>query len=165
MAFIAGPYTGTYNSLTLGQSRDGYNLQFSPRYEEVIGDNFAEAVQELIYRGVNAYWDTILQEYNAAAAASAFWPWAAMGVVGQVGRIMGSAIGAAAAVAKQMQLQVVAGTTAAAFGAAGPATLTIAAAILAPNMNVSMVFAPRLRSVPIRMQALPNSGGVLFALS
>ena len=161
MPFIAGPYTGVYNSLALGQCEDGYTLDFAGRYEEVTGDNFAESVQELIWRGANMFLSMTLLEYNSAAAASAFWPWAAFGTIGQVGRVVTSAIGGNPALAKTTVLTAVAGTTA----TGTPATLTTAFSILAPNMNISMIFAPRLRRVPIRFQCLPNTNGVLIALT
>ena len=161
MAFIAGPSSCSYNALALGQSQDGYALDFSLFFEPVRGDNLADAIQDLITRGADAYLSTVLIEYNAAGAQSAFWPQnAVFGTQGQVGRISASAIGGVT-LAKPMILTAIAGTTA----SATPATLTAALSILAPNFNVNLLFAPRLRVVPLRLQCLPNSSLVSFALA
>ena len=104
--------------------------------------------------------DTLLTEYNAAGAAAAFWPWSGtVGTIGQVGRIVAGAIGGVT-MARAMVLTATAGTTA----IGNPTTFTATLSILAPNMNVGMVFAPRLRTVPIRLQCFPNVSGILFAV-
>lgn len=162
MSFIAGPYTGTYNGLALGQFEDGAELEFVHYDEEVRGDNFAQAVQELITRGVDAFLNATLLEYNAAALAAAsslMWPThATFGRIGQVGRVSTSAIGGAT-IAKTAVLTNLPGTTA----TANPTTLTLALCRLPPGFPIRLLFAPRLRRVPIRLQALPDINGVLFA--
>ena len=159
MPFIAGPYTGTYNTNSLGQFEDGADLEFVHYDEEVRGDNFAQAVQDLITRGSDAFLSATLLEYNAAAMTAVAWPThATFGRIGQVGRVSASAIGGAT-IAKETILTHVQGTTA----TNTPATLTLALSRLPPNFPIRLLFAPRLRRVPIRLQALPNSSGVLFA--
>lgn len=159
--FIAGPYTTAYNSNSLGQAEDGLTLSFTHFDEQITGDNFAEAVQELITRGVNAYLSATLLDYSAAGIQGLIWPsHGTFGTIGQVGRVSGIAIGGVT-IAKSMVLTAVAGTTA----SSTPATLTLALCRLAPGFPVNLLFAPRLRRVPFQVQSLPSAAGVLFAVT
>lgn len=160
MSFIAGPSTSTYDTSTLGQIEDGYDLEWVTFADEIRGDNFAQALQEIIYRGTDAAINYIMLEYNQAGAQKAFWPYhATFGTMGQVGRIVASGIGASAALAKSLVLTAVAGTTAAAV----PATLTGARTILAPGFPIRTLFGNRLRRLPLRQILLPDSSGILLA--
>lgn len=143
MTFIAGPYTVTYNGNSLGILEDAAPLDMLNSQIEITGDNEGDTIQDTILRGNRVYMDMVLQEYDAAGAAAAFWPWnAAVGTLGQAGRL-GSSI------AQALVLTAVAGTT------ATPASLTFSKALLAPNFNVRTLFGTRLRQVPIRFMFLP----------
>ena len=144
MAFIAGPYTVTYNSLALGILEDAPSLEMTGSVDPIVGDNYGDSVQDGVYRGGNLFFDMVLQEYNAAGAAAAFWPYAALGTMGQVGRMISS-------MAQGLVFTAVAGTTASAL----PATITAPNTILAPNFPVRLLFGSRLRNVPLRFQCLP----------
>ncbi len=152
MAFIAGPFTTTWNALACGQAEDGYTTSHQFFWELIRGDSYGEAPQEGIYRGaeMDISWRAV--DFSAAAMQTAFWPASAtiytMGVPGR------SAVGSS--MAKALVLTAVAGTTAATV----PATLTLTNTILKENFPVDLVYAPRLRYVPIRMRVFPTSGGV-----
>ena len=151
MAFIAGPYTVTYGGNALGVIEDAPALEMTASVDPISGDNLGDSIQDGVYRGGNLYFDMVLQEYNAAGAAAAFWPYGALGVMGQVGRLL-TAVDAA------LVLTAVAGTSA----SATPATITATNAVLAPNFPVRLLFGSRLRNVPIRFQLLPytDSGAI-----
>ncbi len=88
-----------------------------------------------------------LIEYNAAAVATLMWPLGAIWNMGVIG-ILDSGKW------QSLILTAVAGTPA----AATPATLTMARSILKENFPVKLLFAPKLRTVPIRMRVYPNAG-------
>ena len=164
MAFIAGPATGQYDSSNIGQLEDGFDLQLSHHYEEVRGDNLADAIQELITRGEDAYLGGTLIEADLIGAGSPatgirklIWPnHATFGTIGQVGRVVTTSIGGST-IAKSLVFTRVAGTT------ADVATLTAALSVIAPGFRIAMKTAPRLKRIPFLMVCLPNSSGVLFA--
>jgi hypothetical protein len=94
----------------------------------------------------------VLNEYNAAGAAAAFWPFAAtFGQMGVVGALLSTYSAALVGTAK-------AGTN------ATPSTITFTNAVLAPNYNLSLLFGSRKRNVPLRFQILPydNAGTDLW---
>lgn len=155
MTLIAGPYTVTYNSQVLGIIEDAWSLEITPSVDSIQGDNLGDSVQDGVYRGGNCFLDFVLQEFDAAAARLAFWPYNSIfGDVGQVGTLQSS-------FAKTLVLTAVAGTTA---FTEGPKTITSTDnCVLAANFPIRMLFGSRLRSVPIRFQLLPydhtHSGG------
>lgn len=146
MAFIAGPYTFTLGGFSLGVSQNGMELEDISFAERVTGDNLGDSKQDGVYRGKDCFANMILNEYNAAGVNTAFSPYGTFGTIGQVGRFQSDL--AAAFVAT-----VVAGTRAATLGV--PTSITAQKAILAENFPIRLLFAARLRSVPIRLQFLP----------
>lgn len=147
MSFIAGGYTVTLGGSTVGQIQDGIMLEQTLNGEPVRGDTFGDTIQDFVFRGGDVFMNMVLLEYDATSAKTAFWPWSTTwgritsGIVGKLGTAMAAAL----------VLTAVAGTSA----ATAPATLTANKAILAPGFPVQMLFAPRLRSIPIRLQLLP----------
>ncbi len=152
MAFIAGPYTATWNALACGQLASGFTLSHKFFKRLITGDNFAEAPQDSVYRGAEMHVDFTCIAFDAAAIQTLMWPVSATRWdMGQVGRTdVGSAI------AKSLILTAVAGTPA----AATPATLTALLSILAENFPVNILLAPDLREVPLKLRIYPSSLGV-----
>lgn len=153
MSFIAGKYAITYGSTpgSAGQTKlDSVRVSHQAYKQIVTGDNFGEAAQDGIYRGMDMFAVYTMIEYNAAKAGAIFWPYAAtlwdMGVIGRLDT----------GVAEPLILTALAGTPA----ASTPATLTFPDAILAEGFPVEILFAPALREVPIRQRLYPNSSGV-----
>ena len=147
MTFVAGPYTSTLAASALGITENGFELTHRDEADIIRGDNLGQTDQDWVYRGGQTLLNTVLQEYDAAGALAAFWPYhATFGRHGQAG-VLGSSVAAA------LVLTAVAGTTA----SAAPATLTITLAALDPGFDWRMLFAARLRNVPLRMKALPNN--------
>ena len=152
MTFIAGPYTYTLAASSLGISEDGFRLRIANRGDAIRGDNLGASIQDFVYRGADLTLETTLQEYDAAGAQSAFWPYdAVLGEHGQAGILASSVAGA-------LVLTAVAGTTA----AAAPASLTGTLSVLPPDFNVDLLFAARLRNVPLQFQLLPTGSPVAW---
>lgn len=156
MSFIAGGYTATFDSSALGQIEAGFTLDFSFMKRIITGDNFAESPQDAVFRGMAAFIQYTLLEYNAAGAIKAMWPY------GTTFLTLASKVGVLdSSVVKSLVLTAVAGTPA----AATPATLTLPRSILAPNYPVNLLFAPDLRTVPIRQQCYPDANGVFGTIT
>lgn len=148
MSFIAGPYTITLGALSLGITENGIELENIGYGDPVRGDNLGESIQDNVYRGMDVYLNFIMQEWNAAGASLAYWPYATLGQSGQVGRMDSD-------IASALVATVVAGTRA----VANPNSLTFTKSILAKNFPVKQLFASRLRNVAIRQQVLPATVG------
>jgi hypothetical protein len=150
MSFIAGRYTAVWNSLSLGQTADGFRLSHSFFKRLITGDAYAQAPQDAIYQGGECFMAARLISYDVAAMPTMMWPYAAnfldMGVIGVTD--VGSAK------AKSLILTAVSGTPA----VATPASMTLTYAVLAEGFPVELLFAPDLREVPLRMRMYPSSG-------
>ena len=150
MGFIAGRFTATLGASALGQTRDGFTVESSLFEQDITGDALAQTVQDTVLQGAEMFVGCTGIEYNAAGMQNAFWPLSAtiydMGVIGRL----------RSAVADSLVLTAVAGTPAAAV----PATATFLLAMLAAGFPVGLLFAPALRTVPLRFRVLPNSSGV-----
>lgn len=143
--FAAGTYRMTWGGAVLGQTEDGINFDLSYAAEPVTGDNLAETIQDVIYRGGNVFADFVLQEYSRANAAKIFYPWhATFGTVGIIGRMA-----QISTLAKALVMTAVAGAP------CFYATITADQAILAPGHSLKFLLGPTLHRVPIRVQLLP----------
>lgn len=151
--FVAGPYTASYNDVDLGITEDGFDLDQTSFQESIRGDNMGSTHQDAVYRGANVFLSWVSQEWNIDEAANVFWPWAAWGTIGQVGRLH-------TAVATDMVLSAVAGTNA---NTAGPGTLTAGLAILAADFDVKHILSTRHRRTPIRHQLYPQGSDAATA--
>jgi len=147
--YIVGAYTATYNSVALGQTEEGYELQFEHKNDLISkSDVFGDKLLDMIYRGTDWFFQSEFKEWKAGPIAVAF-PWAAMGVEGVIGRLGSD-------VAASLVLTSTTGTPA----ATTPSTLTASHTILAPNSNPRAQFNSRLRTLPVRMVMLPyNNAG------
>lgn len=153
MSFIAGPYILTYGGFSLGVTQNGFELEILSYAERVTGDNLGDSKQDGVYRGIDVFVNTILNEYNAEGADNAFIPYGTLGTVGQVGRFQSDLSAAFVAT-------VVAGTRAAILGV--PTSITGNKGILAPNFPIRLLHAARLRNVPLRLELLPYLAGTTY---
>lgn len=147
MPFISGGYSVTLGGSTLGQIEDGIRQRYSFAGEAVRGDNMGDTVQDVVFRGLSdyMYFDMVLTEYNASGALAAFWYWSTtFGTIddGIVGKTLYG-------LASSLVLTKVAGPS------ATPSTLTAAHCILAPGNSVELLYAPRLKRVPLSFICLP----------
>ncbi len=143
--FVVGAYTGTFDSVALGITDEGYELSWEPRLEAIQkSDVYGDAMIDTIYRGVDYFCQTEFMEYKAGPIDAAL-TFAALGVVGVIGRLGSNE-------AEPLVLTATTGTPA----AAAPASLTAPLAILAPGSNPRMQFNSRLRTIPVRFVLLPS---------
>lgn len=158
--FIAGAYYWSYNGLFLGTTENGFRLSMTSFGDPIKGDNLGDSIQDFVYRGGDVSVEGTLQEFEAARLGGnaaippkvnarnqqIFWPYAIMGATGAIGTL--SSLYSAPLVGTPVP-----GTSADLL--ATVKNLTMNFAILPPNYDVGMLFAARLRNLPIRLQALP----------
>lgn len=147
---IAGRYSGTYNSNDVGVTRAGYELQIQPT-EEVLdeSDAYGKTVFDWILRGGNCFLQFESREYKTGSLA-AFYPG---GVA--FGKVFTSAVPCGVLASDQAKAFVLT-STANTPAASSPATLTGSKSLLAPSYDGRLLFDSRLRSVPVRLQLLPQ---------
>jgi len=164
MAFIAGQYTATYDGASTGQIASGITVNHSVFKELITGDNFADAPQDAVFRGMAVFTQYTLLEYNAAAARKCFWPYGSAyltmdTVIGTLDVDLSGGNGNSL----QVVLTAITGTPAQVAGA--PATVTMPRAILAEGFPIDILFAPALRQIPIRQRIYPDASGVFGSLT
>lgn len=157
MSFIAGKYAITLGASSVGQTGlDSVKVEHQVFKQLIVGDNFAETPQDAVFRGMAEFLEFIMIEYNATAARAAFWPYGS--AYGTMDTVIGTLDQSNAA---QIIMTALTGTPA----AAAPTTLTAPKCILAEGYPVSLLFAPRLREIPVRMRIYPNTSGVFHTLT
>jgi len=160
--FIAGQYVATFGATpgAVGQCKDGIRTNYSIFKQLITGDNFAQAPQNAVYQGAEAFIEFTSIEYNAAKMGAILWPYSAtpgtMFNMGVIGRLDVADVALTNNIAQQVILTALAGTPA----AASPATLTFPLCVLAEGYPTQLLFAPSLREVPIRQRVYPNASGV-----
>lgn len=155
-SFVAGRYTGTYNSVGVGMCKEGYELEQDMELDEINEtDAWGGTVVDGIWRGGNCHLQFTSEEFLTGVLA-AFWPFGALGILTTA--TPAPPIGAlASSLAKAMLLTVVTGTPAQTVVAPGIVinTLTASGAFLAKNFNGKLLFNSKLREVPIRLRLYP----------
>lgn len=163
--FVAGRYSGAYNLLDVGITRDGYLLTLDSEMEDIgETDAWGLTVIDGLWRGGNCFIQFTSVAYKAGSLA-AFWPYGgAVNANGVLGVLVDGTIAApnqlpiarlASDIAKPLVLTSTAGTPA----AANPATLTATAALLSKNNNGRVMFNSKLRDVPVRLRCYPFTSG------
>ncbi len=161
---IAGAYTGSYGGTALGYTRQGYNLNFTQRYERLEEtDLYGLTLIDMVYRGAQMTIDTICKLYNGNtfAGSQAGWPW--QGTLGNIWTAAAPIARLASAVAAALVLTAVANTPA----ANSPATLTASKTILS-DQGMQLNFNSTIREVPLRFDVLATDSagtGSLFAVT
>lgn len=153
--FLSGAYTGTYNSVAIGLTRDGYRLRYSMSQQAIDrSDGFADSLLDGVWRGgrVTVSFTTL----SYAKGIAVVWPWSsALYILSETASPIGRL---ASDVAKSLVLTSTAGTPA----ATTPATLTATKAIVPPNFDTEILYDSSLREVPIQLALLPvNSAGTV----
>lgn len=159
MSFVAGQYTATLAASTVGQIERGINSTHSFMKQLIVGDNFAQAVQDAVFLGADVVFDYRLMEYNAAAVRQAMWPYGSTWL--SVTSVLGT-MDVQNSIVAQLILTALAGTPAA---TSGPATITLPKVILRENFPVNILFAPELRVIPISQRVYPSSTNVYGTLT
>lgn len=154
MAFIAGQYTVKYNDIDVGQVQEGITIEHTVFKQVISGDDFAETPQDAVFRGMAVFAQFTTMEF--AENLRAFHPY------GTTYLTMNKVIGTLdTSNATALKLTAIAGTPA----SLSPVAITASIAILAEGYPVGILFAPALRTVPIRMRFYPNVSGVFASLA
>jgi hypothetical protein len=147
---VAGAYAATYNSVGVGITRQGFELQQQLKQEVIAeSDAYGEATIDWIYRGGDAFLQYLARAYKAGSTTP-FWPWGG----GSLG-VMVTAASPIGQLASNVAVATVLSSTANTPAAAAPASLTASKALLAPNFDGRLLYDSRLREVPTRLQLLP----------
>lgn len=164
--FVAGRYSGTFDSADVGITGNGYNIQQDTELEAIAEtDAYGLSVIDGVFRGGQCFCDYSSKEYKAGSLA-ATWPYGGtIGGAGVLGILINPGAGntpigiLASDLAKAFVLTSTAGTPA----ATSPATLTGTLALLAANSNLGLMFNSKLREVPTRLRFYPDDvgGGVI----
>lgn len=165
--FIAGRYSATYQSNTVGPvnsdvgiTKEGYKIELQTSLEVVSeSDAYGATPIDGVYRGGQCMCDFTSLAYKTGSLA-AFWPWGNTSTgPGALGTLVNSTtlpIGVlATAIARTFIMTAVAGTPA----AATPATLTTTQALLREGFPGSLLFHSKLREVPISLRFWPYDAG------
>ncbi len=150
---VAGAYTGTYNSVAMGQQEDGFRLRMSFAEEEIRSNTYGDSVIDAVYRGGNVFLSGVFIESDsvlAKAAVSPLNPWglgasvSGLGFMGTVGRL-------AFGVSQAIVLTAVTGLSA----ASSIATLTATNSLLDQNLSQETVLANRARYIALTFRLFP----------
>ena len=151
--FVAGAYTGTYNAVAMGLTKEGFRLRFQFLKRLIDrSDQYGDTILDAVWRGVNVNLTLQAIEYKSGSYTPAF-PYAALGVLGVIGRLDSN-------LAQAVVLTATTGTPA----AAAPATWTGSKCIIGENNNVEWVYDSSNREIPIGFRVYPYdaSGSVKF---
>lgn len=161
-AAIAGPYGGVWDSIDYGQTQDGFRVMLRAAKELVRSNSYGDSVLDAVYRGGECFITFAGIEYgklddvNAGGLnVSILWPYGALGVMGQVGRLdSGSSL-----VGSSVLTRVSSSTS------ATPTSLTAAQTMLSEDHNLDLLMATKHRIVPLTLRAYPytSTGDRWFA--
>lgn len=153
MAFYSGAYKAVYNNLDLGLVEDGFTLSYRRSVEDIITDAGGDTPVDAVHRGVIASLSFVLSEWTMAAASGMkllSWPFIgddnAATLFGEMGRL--GVLDSTMIPANPLVLT-------ACNSANKPLSITFHAAILAPDFDVSTLFANRHRKVAVQMRLYP----------
>lgn len=150
--FVAGRYSSTWNSGSLGLIEKGYRFSFQVIKDMIANtDAYAGMVIDAIYQGItNVFVQANSKEWTTTVLA-AVTPYSAMVDTG-AGFLGPGVIGRLdTGIAQALVLTATTGTAA----ASSPATMTATYSILAENFNVEWLLGPEHRIVPIRFRIYP----------
>ena len=147
--FIAGRYSSTLNSVSLGIMREGYELSMEPHHQLINrSDAFGDTLIETILRGADWALQCDALEYTTGPKNAISQVTGTLGTLGVIGRLGSD-------VAQSLVLTSTAGTPA----ATSPISLTALKTMLAPNANPRLKFTSELREVPMRFVFFPFDAG------
>lgn len=147
MTHIAGPYSATWNGLSLGQIDDGFELEYGAIVQDIMSDSF-RAREDGVFQGVEMLVRFVLNEPNAEGVQALTWPWnATLGNVTGIGKLMST-------LAYSLVLTACSGTTAATHFN----TITFGSAVLWTD-RVTSKFASEQRKIAVSVAILPVPTG------
>lgn len=148
MGFIAGAYSATWGGVRLGQTDDGFEMDYGATVQDITTDTF-RARQDGVYQGLDMTVRFVLNEVNLDGVKSIAWPWHStiVGDVGQIGTLMSGLV-------KPLVLTACPNTTAAAdFG-----SITFTNAVVYGD-RVNTKFAAEHRKISLSVAIFPEPSG------
>lgn len=146
---MAGRYSSTLNSNSLGLMTNGYEVQCEPKEQMVNrSDAYGDSMIDTIYRGGDWGLQCEAMEAYITGVKDAAWPFGALGVMGVIGRL-----------GSDIATSLVLTATAATPAATSPATMTATKAKLAPNSQPRFSLNSELRLLPFRLVFYPYDAG------
>jgi hypothetical protein len=149
MTVIRGSYSGTYNSLAIGNTEIGFRVSYSYKGRNINFDSVGDTPVDIIFAGLNMNVDFVAQEYDAAAIDTLRWPFDA---------IQGNLSPAGLSMWLLAKPLVLTGCTT----GVDPQTITFYKTILSPDFNLDIDYSHRERPLPMRLIVFPvkyNSEG------
>lgn len=159
---IGGPYTVTWNSLALGimEGDQGVPTVVTRSMARMVesSDQYGAVQLGGFYLGARGRAMMRCLEYDAATIGAS-WPWGVDGALGVVGRDLYE-------LSKTLLLTRASDTNSFTPGLT-PATLEAQKAILAPDHDVTLMFGPMVRTVPLEFILFPygSAPGTLYTKS
>ena len=148
--WVAGRYSATWASASLGITKRGFELDIEFKEETIDEtDLFGQTMVDAVMRGADVHLSAELTEWTTATKAAM---WHIGG--GTLGTIANSSVPIGvlkSSLAAAMVLSATANTPA----ASSPASLTAAGAVYARNANPRLIFDSRLRTIPMRWHFMP----------
>lgn len=152
-SFVAGAYTGTLATDSIGLTKEGYRLRWQYQTDDIDRTDAygAGTLVEQFYEGVNMWISGIFMEWTQFVlnAVSPYYPWTEAGGDFDLGVISR----AASAVASALVLTSTSGTPA----ASAPSSITAPLAIQDKGFNLEMLFGPTHREVPFMFRIIPSN--------
>jgi len=146
--FVAGHYRGTYAGVSVGDTKGGFELDFSLKGQAIDqSDAYGETLLDYVYRGGDCRITFNCLAYKPGSL-NPFSPWSVLGTLGPIGKL-----GSDHAV--PLVLSAAVGTTA----SNAPASLTGPKAITPPNWTGKLLYHSVLREVPVQLAFLPYAAG------
>ena len=167
-SFIAGPYTATYDSVSIGLTTQGFTLSHEFFKRLITADQFGDGPVNAIYRGRAQFIEFESLEAGNAAIHNLMDPYASvvggiatpltMGAIGQFDvDVSFPDASVCSGAAKSLVLTKIAGSC------ATPATVTLPLSIIAEGYPIRQLYAQELRTIPLRMRVYPSAAGFFGA--
>ncbi len=160
---IAGRMSATYNSVDVGITRQGHEIEIQLKAEMIDeSDLYGLSTIDALLRGGDAFYSATFREYKAGSISVLTRPFGGtLGLLTNAANPMGVL---ASDKAQALVLTATANTPA----ASSPASLTASKALLAENYPVKIVHDSRLKELPVRMRLYPyasSSDTIFFSTS
>lgn len=155
--FTPGYYAMTHNGNSVGLvTSGGQNLRYRPSIKKINNTSlYGDTLIDGIYRGLSGVQLLVTFKEWTSTIRALLWPWSTnLGEQGQIGQL-------ATAMAKAIVLTA---QTASPAYVNGPVTFTASMALLAPENDVSILFGPDERDIPVLfdLYLYDNTGTKVF---
>lgn len=160
MSFVSGAYLMAFNAKVCGQSQEGVVFDRTIYKRPITGDWMGQAVQDLIYLGMDLTSMVTLLEANAPALVDIIKPYNGS-AAGYVGGIIGMLDNTHGVIKPLVLTSLLTAAVINANGGTGatsvlPLTRTLARTCLHENYPLRELLGNNLRDVPLKLRHLPS---------